>query len=227
MRCFLFLLPIFVCVPLFAQTLPSTLPDGTPVHLRIGRTVSSHDARVGDTVDFEVLEEIKVNDLVIVKKGALAIGTVTDAQAKRRLGRGGRLVINIDYVRLADGEKTALRAIQGGKAGGHGTAVTTSVVATSLVFWPAAPLFLLIHGKDLVIPQGTPVTAYINGDFPVDKCKFQECSGITQTVVAAPAPLPALKAKTEAASAPRAPDKLPGNSIPSAVDRSGRVQHQQ
>jgi hypothetical protein len=132
------------------------------------------------TWTLKFLEEINVNDVIVVKKGAVAIGTVTDAQAKRRLGRGGHLAINIDYVRLADGEKAALRAIQGGKAGGHGTAVTTSVVATSLVFWPAAPLFLLMHGKDLVILQGTPVTAYINSDFPVDKCRFQPCD--TRTV---------------------------------------------
>lgn len=35
------------------------LEDGTPIKLRIGRTVSSADAQVGETVDFEVLEEIR------------------------------------------------------------------------------------------------------------------------------------------------------------------------
>ena len=33
------------------------LEDGTPVKLRINRTISSADARVGETIDFEVLEE--------------------------------------------------------------------------------------------------------------------------------------------------------------------------
>ena len=35
------------------------LPDGTPVKLRISRNLSSADAKTGETVDFEVLEEIK------------------------------------------------------------------------------------------------------------------------------------------------------------------------
>src|SRR5262245_56219207 len=63
------------------------LEDGTPVRMRLTRTISSADAKVGDTVDFEVLEEIKIGDAVIVPRGAIAWGTVTEAQPKRRMGR--------------------------------------------------------------------------------------------------------------------------------------------
>ena len=83
------------------------LEDSTPVKLRINRTISSADAHVGDTVDFEVLEEVLVNNVLVVPKGGLAYATVTDAQAKRRMARGGKLDINIDYVRLSDDEKAA------------------------------------------------------------------------------------------------------------------------
>jgi hypothetical protein len=40
------------------------------------------------------------------------------------------------------------------------------------VFFPAAPLFLFIHGKDVVIPQGTEVTAFVQGDMKLDMAKF-------------------------------------------------------
>ena len=149
-----------------------TLEEGTPVKLRIGRTVSSADSQVGDTVDFEVLEEIKVGDLLVIPKGGVAWATVTDAQPKRRMGRGGKLDMNIDSVRLVDGEKAALRAVKDVKGGGHGGAMTGAIVATSLVVWPAAPLFLLMHGKDITIPKGTEITAYINGNFPINPDKF-------------------------------------------------------
>jgi hypothetical protein len=56
-----------------------TLEDSTPVKLRINRTISSADAHVGDTIDFEVLEEILVNDVLVVRKGGLAYATVTEA----------------------------------------------------------------------------------------------------------------------------------------------------
>src|SRR5437763_10893378 len=148
------------------------LEDGTPLKLRISQTVSSGDAHVGQTVDFEVLEEVKVNDIVVVPKGGYALATVTEAQAKRRMGRGGKLNINIDHVRLADGEKAALRAVKDVKGGGHVGAMTGAIVATSIVFFPAAPLFLFMHGKDITIPKGTEITAYVNGDIALERAKF-------------------------------------------------------
>lgn len=150
-----------------------TLEDGTPVKLRISETVSSADAHVGQTVDFEVLEEVKVGDTLIIPKGGIAWATVTEAQPKRRMGRGGKLDMNIDSVRLVDGEKVALRAVKDAKGGGHVGAMTGAIVATSIVFFPAAPLFLFMHGKDITIPKGTEITAFVNGDVPLELAKFR------------------------------------------------------
>jgi hypothetical protein len=150
-----------------------TLEDGTPVKIRTNRTISSSDAHVGENVDFEVLEDVFVNNILVVPKGGMAFATVTEAQAKRRMARGGKLDINIDNVRLVDSEKAALRAVKEVKGGGHTGAMTGGIVATSLVFFPAAPFFLFMHGKDISIPKGTEITAYVNGDMKLDPAKFQ------------------------------------------------------
>jgi PEGA domain len=81
--------------------------------------------------------------------------------------------MNIDYVKLATGERAALRAVKDLKGGGHTGGMVTGIVATSIVFFPAAPLFLLMHGKDISIPKGTEITAYVNGDVRMDLAKFQ------------------------------------------------------
>jgi hypothetical protein len=47
------------------------------------------------------------------------------------------------------------------------------MVATSLIVWPVAPVFLLMHGKDVTIPKGTAVTAYVSGDVKLDLAKFE------------------------------------------------------
>ena len=154
------------------QPLAFGLEDGTPVKLRLNRTISSADAHVNDTVDFDVLEEIKVHDDIVVPRGSMAWGTVTEAEPKRRMARGGKLNINIDEVRLASGEKVPLRAVQDAKGGGHTGAMVGAMVATAIVFFPAAPLFLLMKGKDITIPKGTEITAYINGDIPLDPTEF-------------------------------------------------------
>jgi hypothetical protein len=149
------------------------LEEGTPVRLRINRTVSSADAHTGDTVDFEVLDDITVNGTLVIPKGGLAFATVTEAQPKRRMARGGKLDMNIDYVKLASGEKATLRAVKDLKGGGHTGGMVGGMVATSIVFFPAAPLFLLMHGKDISIPKGTEITAYVNGDKKLDLAKFE------------------------------------------------------
>src|SRR5271170_3674053 len=155
------------------QPLAFGLEDSTPVKIRITRNLSSADATTGERVDFEVLEDIPVKGVIVIPRGGLALGTVTDAQPKRRMGRGGKLDVNIDDVRLADGEKAPLRAVKEAKGGSHTGAMTGAIVATAIVFFPAAPLFLLMHGKDITIPKGTEITAYINGDIPLDPAKFQ------------------------------------------------------
>jgi hypothetical protein len=151
----------------------TTLEDGTPVKLRISQTVSSADAHVNDRVEFEVLEDIKVADALIVPKGGIAWGTVTEGQPKRRMGRGGKLEIVMDSVRLVDGEKAALRATKAAQGGGHVGAMTAGIVVTGLIFWPAAPFFLFMHGKDITIPKGTEVPTFINGNFALDIGKFK------------------------------------------------------
>src|SRR5215471_8501296 len=60
------------------------LEDSTPVRMRITRTISSADAQVNDRVDFEVLDEIKVEDVIMIPRGAIAWGTVTEAHPRRR-----------------------------------------------------------------------------------------------------------------------------------------------
>jgi hypothetical protein len=183
------------------------LEDGTPVKLRLGRSLSSADAHAGDRVDFEVAEEVSVNRIVVIPKGSPASGTVTTAHAKRRMARGGKLDVNIDNVQLADGEKAALRAVKESQGGGHTGVMAGGMVATSLIVWPAAPVFLLMHGKDVTIPKGTEVTAYVGGDMKLDLANFQP-----SPLVPAPPPVPVapeIPAGSQAATPKTTPTDVP------------------
>lgn len=160
--------------PITRAALAFGLAEDTPVRIKLGRNMSSRDARVDERVDFEVLEDVKVGDVVVIEHGAMAIATVTEAHPKRRMGRAGKLHMNIDYVRLVNGDKVPLRAVKGGSGGNHIAAMTGAMVATGIVFFPAAPLFLFMHGKDLTIPKGTEITAYVAADTPLDPSKFRK-----------------------------------------------------
>src|ERR1700722_17471135 len=180
---------------------PHTLLDGTPVKLRLSQSISSAEAKVGQEVPFEVVEDVKVYDTVILPKGAVAIANVTEAEHKKSMGRAGKLNVTISYARLGDNEKVALRAVKEAKGGGHVGAMTGAIVATSIVFFPAAPLFLFIHGKDITIPQGTEITAFVDGDMHLDMAHF----GATAPTIASASPASA-QATLAIASTPAGAD---------------------
>ncbi len=154
------------------------LQNGTPVRLVLKENLSSRDATLGQEIVFNVIDDVIVNGYLIISHGALAKGTVTEAQPKRRMGKAGKLNVNIDYALMANGEHAALRAVKNSKGDGRGAAVTTGVVATAIVFFPAAPLFLLMHGKDVAIPEGTEITSFINGDIRFDPEKFSKMPSV-------------------------------------------------
>jgi hypothetical protein len=85
--------------------------------------------------------------------------------------------------------------------------MTGAMVATAIVFWPAAPLFLFMHGKDISIPQGTEITAFVEGDMHLNMANFG----------AAPAAAPA-SSQVPAAPATAAQVSLAIDSIPPGAD---------
>ena len=168
--------------PAGAPKVPLTLESATPVKLRLVKTLYSATAHASDTVDFEVLEDVKVNGVVAILKGAPAWGTVVRAK-KGRFGKAGKLTVDIDYVQLADGQKCALRA---GRAG------------ASLLAWRQPRHFLFWRAKETAIPEGTEVTAFTMASIGLDAAKF----GVRQTPRQPAAPNSTLQAPAPATPAP-------------------------
>src|SRR5260370_32263964 len=110
------LLTVLIANPGFAaqQTAAKfVLEADTPVKLVLDETISSSDERVGNLVNFEVVEDVAVNNVVVIPRGSNAWATVTVAEPKKRMGRGGKLDINIDKVGLAHGQKAFLPPLNG------------------------------------------------------------------------------------------------------------------
>jgi diacylglycerol kinase family enzyme len=79
------------------------------------------------------------------------------------------------------------------------------------VFFPAAPFFLFMHGKDITIPKGTEITAYINGDMRLDLAKFQPATQAAVATVPPPVtPSGRLKLETDP---PGADIEIDGNFV--------------
>ena len=147
-----------------------TLRNGTPIHLRLGKTISSANSHVGDVVDLKVVEEVTVDGLLVIPEGAVAIGLVTDAEPKKRMGHGGKLALSINFVRLKDDEKAAVRFFQESTGSNNSTGAVLP----------------LASGKDVVFTQGTEFTAYVDGDMQLKKQSFQAARDTSSTAPAPP-----------------------------------------
>jgi hypothetical protein len=148
-----------------------TLRNNTPIRLKLGKTISSATAHVGDAVDLEVAEEVTVNGLSVIPVGAPATAVVTEAEPKKGRGHGGKLAVSIKFVSLRDNEKAAVRSFQ------ESTSTNNS----------AGAVLPFARGKEVVLTEGTEFTAYVDGDIQLKKQSFQPEKNSSRP---APAPVP-------------------------------------
>jgi len=140
------------------------IPDGTRVSVRLLQSISSETSKQGDSVSFEVIEDVSVNGHVVIKQGAPARGAILEAAPKGRMGRAGKLVFAITETKGIDGSTIRLRSANAKSGESH---VTGVVVTTAIVAWlvpPVAPIMLLRHGSDVGSAEGSRFDAFVEGD---------------------------------------------------------------
>lgn len=149
--------PAAQAVPVVAAAADFTLLNNTPVHVKLVKSISSATVNAGDAVEFEVFNDVDVDGVAVLRKGARASGVILQAEPKKHFGRGGRLVFNITSVVLADGQHAALRCYQ--DTSGSSNTSSDAVIP-------------LASGKDVIIPQDTEFTALVDGDIPLKREAF-------------------------------------------------------
>ena len=130
-----------------------TIPEGTEFSAVTTEKLSSKTASEGDRIALRVDEDVRVDGVVVIPKGALVRGSVSDAKAAGRMGRGGKLNIRIESTTLADGQRINVRSTKA-KSGDDATGTT---VALTVLF---GPIGLLKKGSDAEIKEGTRITLF-------------------------------------------------------------------
>jgi len=175
------ILSLFVIITLLGLQTSSfakgvELKEGMPVLLRLTQPITSATTEEGQLVGFEVVEDVKVGNTVIIARGALAVGTVMKAQSKRIFGRKGQLSLRFDYAQAVDGSRVSLRS-DGGKmikikqkvensersGGTLSSLIGVGAMASGVSAAPVAlvPSLLLRKGKDVGIARGQLFNAYV------------------------------------------------------------------
>ena len=143
---------------------------GTAVPLRLNSALSSSDSHAGDRVEFRVAQDISIGGAIAITKNSLAWGSVAEAAPRGRMAHSGRLSVNIRGVCLADGRQATLRGTNPNSAAVvHPRHPSESESAFAV---PAWPILVFMLGKDVNIPAGTAVTAYLDAPVQVDPSRL-------------------------------------------------------
>jgi hypothetical protein len=139
-----------LCLSLLASSAQNIkqLQEETQIKVAITQMISSKDAKVGDIINFKVIEQVRKDDLILIDTGTVVTGEVIEAERSRSLGKGGRLDFIINTVTAVDGQLIKVRVSSKRMAGKEKTG---GVVAGALLI---SPLALFIKGKNVVIEAG-------------------------------------------------------------------------
>src|SRR5271166_6227268 len=159
----MFLMPCASAQEIGSMPARLTIPDGTPIKLRLAESVSSAHARTGDRLDFVVVRDVSVGGFTVIPAGTMARGAVTGVKGKRFLGIGGNVALKLDSVELVNGDRVGLRARMDVKGRSRTRLMAVAMIATGMVFLPAAPVFLLTRGHESTVLKSTEITAHIDG----------------------------------------------------------------
>ncbi len=131
------------------------LKSGTNVALETVSTIQSDMVSVGQTIDFRVKYDVKVDDKTVIAAGAIAKGQVMRAQKAKGIGKEGFVEIQIKSVRAVDGQEVFLT---GGNVYQEGeNRQTLSILLGVFV----CILFLTMKGKNAQVAPGYQVTSSV------------------------------------------------------------------
>ena len=145
----------------------ASIPQGTPVTLRLKQAVTSRKSKRGDYFDFELVNDIRSGTSIVVPAGTLGVGQVVHSAPKGFGGSAGELIIAARYLTTATG-RLALRKTRFSVAGSDnaGAAIITSLAA------PIVSIF--VTGTSVDMNVGSIIVAETSEDFPNESAIKQD-----------------------------------------------------
>jgi hypothetical protein len=138
-----------------------TLPKDSVIKVEFTEELSSREDKAGEPVHFKIADNVYVNDVLVLPKGALGEGTIKKVVQPRSFGRDARIDVDFTHVYALDGTKVPVYigdlAKQEAKtaAGAAGAAIGGMIVLGPIGALGGA----FVTGKAVVIPVGS--TTYV------------------------------------------------------------------
>jgi hypothetical protein len=154
------------------------LPKDSLVKIEFTAPLSSRDARPGDPVKFRVADNLYVNDVLVLSKGASGIAEVAKVVQPRSFGRDARIDVKFSHVFSVDGNKVPVYigklAKQEAKTAAGAAGAT---IGGMIVLGPIGAIGgAFVTGQSIVIPEGSTTYVQVVEDQTISGIVYQEAS---------------------------------------------------
>ena len=146
------------------------IPAGTLVPIRFLSTLNSKNNKTGETFDFQIAENVFIDNKLIIPANSEGVGEITKAKKASILSRSGKLEIEFKSLLALDG--TSLNLILGEEAEEENkrlyVAVGAGILGLIILSSPVGLVFgALIPGKNVKIEEGTEMFLQVKEDTTV------------------------------------------------------------
>ena len=152
-----------------------TLPKDSVIKLEFAEDLSSKTAKAGDVVKYKVADNVFVNDVLVLPKGAEGVGKVTKVVGPRMFGQDARIDVDFGFIYaidntrvkvfLGDVAKQAAETV----AGAAGAAIGGMVVLGPVGIIGGA----FVTGKSVNIPAGSTTFVQVKADTDIQGMVYQ------------------------------------------------------
>jgi hypothetical protein len=149
----------------YADSAPMTLfiPAGTAIEVHVVGSINSGSARTDDVFQIQAADDVAVNGMIVVRKGAGGQGHIIEADGASGNGHSGSLALAFDYVYAADGGRVKLSdAPQKQTEDDRKGASSTATIIGLATFGIGGLLgHNFAHGRQKTIDEKTIMSAFV------------------------------------------------------------------
>ncbi len=158
------------------QEVEIAIPDGTSIEVTLKNDLSGQYAKVGETVHFAVVRDVKIDGVTVIERDAAATGKITIAKKAGYWGKKGVIGWVMQDVTTVDGQRIPIKFNKSLDGDSKTGTVAVAGVATAILLFPIAPVALLWglkKGETASILAGNYYSVYVEGSAKI-KAKMQE-----------------------------------------------------
>ncbi len=152
-----------------------TLPKDSVIKLEFAEDLSSKTAQAGDVVKYKVADNVFVNDVLVIPKGAEGLGKVMKVVGPRMFGQDARIDVDFGFLYAID--NTRVKVFLGEIAKQEAKTIAGAAGATIGGMVVLGPIGVIggafVTGKSVNIPAGSVTFVQVKGDTEIQGMVYQ------------------------------------------------------